>query len=73
MAKEKNAILAVQDYCTFYEDVIHFASLLKIPYDYLSTKLTAIMYRWESIQAIFVFPSQNNNIVRCAFGVLQAM
>jgi hypothetical protein len=29
------------------------------------------VYRWESILAIVVFPSQNNNIVQCVFGVLQ--
>jgi hypothetical protein len=30
------------------------------------------MYRQESILAIVVFPSQNNNIVQCVFGVVQS-
>ncbi len=32
-----------------------------------------IMYRQESILAIAVFPSQNNNIVQCVFGVVQSL
>ncbi len=32
-----------------------------------------LLYCQESILAKVVFPSQNNNIVQCAFRVLQAM
>jgi hypothetical protein len=30
-----------------------------------------ILYCCESILAIVIFPSQNNNIVQCVFGVLR--